>query len=82
MNPVVTPALGCRPGQSPAAQCSPNSDRRTPTTSKASQKAAAPILFSFPLESIVVRRMSGRAKREIGLEQHADQSAKETGNSL
>ena len=81
MNPVVTPALGCRPGQSPAAQCSPNSDRRTPTTSNASQRRL--LLFSsFPLESIVVRQKSGRAKREIGLEQDADQSVKETGNSL
>jgi hypothetical protein len=56
---------------------SPNSDdfKRQP-------KAAAPILFSFPLESFVVRQKSGRAKREIGLEQDADQSVKETGYSL
>ena len=44
-------------------------------------KAAAPNSF-FPLESIVVRQKSGRAKREIGLEQDADQFLKETGYSL
>ena len=31
---------------------------------------------------MVVSQKSGRAKREIGLEQDADQSVKETGNSL
>jgi hypothetical protein len=55
---------------------SPNSDdfKRQP-------KAAAPILF-FSARIDCGETEVGRAKREIGLEQDADQSVKETGNSL